>query len=301
MTKSYEALVEGVYALLLTPFLESGEIDYPAYEAYVSWQLSHRPQALFASCGTSELLTLTTEERLSLTRLAIKHAGDTPVVATANANGDPATHKEDLMRMIDTGVQAVVLIPPNGYGNDPERLQHYFAELADLSSVPVILYEFPGVKPHSIPADVYGQLVHSHGVSAIKDTTCTMEGITAKIQAAPDSMIIQANIAFLLESIQAGVRGIMAITSAAAASLNVQFWHKAISKNPADLTEAKRLHRELVIIDSLISREFTASAKHLVALHGIPFSTTTRTGAVLSTAHAHALRVWHEGLIANLR
>src|SRR5690606_18353037 len=107
--------------------------------------------------------------------------------------------------------------------------------LADLSPVPVILYEFPGVSPHMIPSAVYGELVRSYGVSAIKDTTCTMEGITAKIEAAPGSMVIQANTSFLLESIQAGVRGIMAITSAARTGMNVQFWNKAISHNPADL------------------------------------------------------------------
>ena len=65
-----------------------------------------------------------------------------------------------------------------------------------------------------IPADVYGELVKSYGVSAIKDTTSTLQGITDKLNAAPDSIVIQANTAFLLEAIQRGAKGIMAITSA---------------------------------------------------------------------------------------
>src|SRR5690606_33937344 len=61
MAYNQHTLPKGVYSLLLTPYQSSGEIDYSAYERYVDWQLSHSPQALFAACGSSELLHLTAD------------------------------------------------------------------------------------------------------------------------------------------------------------------------------------------------------------------------------------------------
>ena len=44
LTKKFE----GVFSLLLTLFHEDGSIDWEAYERYVEWRLSFRPQGLFA-------------------------------------------------------------------------------------------------------------------------------------------------------------------------------------------------------------------------------------------------------------
>ncbi|WP_214629100.1 dihydrodipicolinate synthase family protein [Paenibacillus agaridevorans] len=288
--------VKGVYSLLLTPFHESGEIDYATYERYVDWQLSQQPQALFASCGSSELLTLNAEERLQLTRIAVKRAGNIPVVATANAGSDPTAHRDELLRMAETGVSALVAVPPNDYGHDPSRLLHYFAELATASPLPLILYEFPGVAPHYIPPEVYGTLVSEHGVSGIKDTTSTLEGITAKLAIAPDSLVFQANTAFLVQAITAGANGIMAITSTAMANLNIRLWNRLQQNGGIMDDEVQLLHRELICLDALISNGFTATAKYLAALQGLPFTLKTRTGASLQPSTAEALRIWHETL-----
>lgn len=301
MSSFEQTLAQGVYSLLLTPFKSNYEIDYAAYDRYVDWQLSHGPQGLFASCGSSELLTLSATERLELTRRAVARAAatGTPVVATANAGANPGEHKDELLRMAETGVAGVVLIPPNGYGNDPELLLAHFAELAAISPVPVLLYEFPGVRPHLVPPSVYGELARRKLVCGLKDTTCTAEGIAAKLDAAPNSLVLQANTPYLLDSIRQGVRGIMAITSTAKANLNIKLWAAAL--DPQDDGEARLLHRELVALDGLFSSGFTSCAKHLVDLQGIPFSTLTRTGAAVSPSTAQALAVWHAGLRADLR
>lgn len=296
MTQTTNSPVRGVYALLMTPFHETGEIDYHVYEQYVEWQLSQQPHALFAACGSSELLTLDAGERIRLAEIAVKLAGNVPVVATANAGSDPALHRQELLRMAETGVSALVAIPPNGYGHDAAKLLNYFAELADISPLPLILYEFPGVSPYYIPPDVYGTLVFKHGVSGIKDTTSTFEGISAKLAAAPRSLILQANTAFLTEAIAAGAGGIMAITSTAAAGLNVSLWNGLLATGGVPDARARLLQRELIHLDALIGNGFTATAKYLAQLQGLPFTLKTRTGAKLSPHVAQGLRIWLETL-----
>lgn len=288
------AKFEGVFSLLLTPFLQDGQIDWNLYEQYVEWQLSKKPQGLFAVCGSSEMKWLTLDERLELARRAVKIAGDVPVVATANMQPNRADHADELQRMADTGVAGVVLVPPDGLGTDQSRLGQYFGELADRALCPAMIYEWPLVVPYLIEADVYTDLVKHHNIFGIKDTTCTIEGISAKIQDAPEGIVYQANTPFMLDAIQLGARGIMAITTAACAELVIDFWHQASSGKEG----AVKLHQHLVTLDSILIHQssYPASAKVLANLHGIPMNLKCRNPVTLRAETVKAVNVWYESV-----
>lgn len=94
----------GVYSLLLTPFKEDKSIDYDVYAQYVEWQVERGTHHLFSVCGSSEMTTLTPEERVKCATIAAKHSGSAEVVATANL--EPTWHMqvEEVKRMEQTGV-----------------------------------------------------------------------------------------------------------------------------------------------------------------------------------------------------
>lgn len=286
--------LEGVFALLLTPFLEDGAIDWDVYDRYVDWQLGQQSAGLFAVCGSSEMGLLTLEERLKLAERAVQRAqaSHTPVIATANVAplNHLSEHEEELLRMAATGVSAIVLIPPSELGKDQELLYQYFSRLTSVSPVPVLLYECPMYRPHLIEASIYGRLVKEEGVIGIKDTTCTLEGIQGKINAG--GIVYQANTPFMLDSIRNGARGIMAITSTAAVSWVQKMWDAGRRDNPDDQRVAEAIHAQLVALDALLGKAYTATAKHLVALQGIPMNTYTRSDRELSPAVAKSLEIW---------
>lgn len=281
---------EGVFSLLLTPFDEDGGIDWHVYDLYVDWQLAQGPNGLFAVCGSSEMKWLTQEERIALAKRAVQLAGKTLVIATANLLPRIDGHTDELKRMAETGVSGVVLVPPNEIGANKERLQAYFAELADISPVPVILYEWPQADHYAVPPGLFGELAAKHGVIGIKDTTCTLQGICAKIEQAPQAVVYQANTPFLLDSIRMGARGVMAVVSAAAAKLVVELWRQA----PHDGEEAEALHRRLVYLDGILRLGYPACAKYLASLQGIPMSTRCRWPNAFAAEHAKAVAIWYE-------
>lgn len=280
----------GVYSLLLTPFQEGGQIDWPVYDRYVEWQLSMNPQGLFAVCGSSEMKWLAQEERLELIRRAVRLAGTTPVVATANVQTDTVEHPDELQRVLETGVSGIVLVPPNGMGAAPGRLKTYFAELAAKSDRPVILYEWPAVEPYSIEAEDYAELTRTTPVIGIKDTTCTMAGITAKIEAALNGIVYQANTPLMLDAIERGAQGIMAIVTASGTKPVLEFWHAAVAGRP----EAADLHKRILVLDSLLRFGYPAAAKYLAGLHGIPMRTMCRSGSSLTEEAKKAMDLWFE-------
>src|SRR5690606_21467896 len=130
--------------------------------------------------------------------------GDTPVLATANLDPDRSKHVDELRAMEETGVAAVVLVPPDGLGTDPAALEAHLGHLAETATLPAFLYEWPQVTPYLLAPDAFGRLVRHHGLRGIKDTTCAVEGITQKIQAAPEAIVYQANTPYLPEAIAAG-------------------------------------------------------------------------------------------------
>ncbi len=287
----------GVYSLLLTPFLENLDIDWPCYERYVAWQLELGPHGIFAVCGSSEMKWLLLEERVRLAASAVRLAGSTPVVATANLERDTARHAEEIRRIADAGVAGVVLVPPPGMGRSQERLGEYFARLIDGAPCPVLLYEWPMVEPHLIDARIYGSLARDHHCDGIKDTTCTMEGITAKIAVRAGSTVFQANAPFLAESLRAGAGGVMAITTTAAADLALEYWEKetrTAGAGEASGESADALHAQLVLLDCALVRgnAYPASAKHLARLRGVAMGTACRNPVQLVPECSKAIEVW---------
>lgn len=264
---------EGVYALLLTPFHEDRSIDLAAYDRYVEWQVSHQPAGLFAVCGTSEMAWLEADERLELARRAVAVAGDVPVVATGNLALDRRRHADEVARMADTGVAGVVLVPPPGLGADQERLGDHLAELVTGAPIPTLLYEWPFNTPHLVDPQVVARLGRL-GLRAIKDTTCTLDGIRAKITAAPDVAVHQANTPYLLEAVEAGARGMMAITSGAYADLGVAAF--AAARDPSRREDAVHLHRQLTVVDALMRLSYPRVAKAFLRARGLDFGAACR-------------------------
>jgi 4-hydroxy-tetrahydrodipicolinate synthase len=288
-----------VFALLLTPFRPTGDIDWETYRRYVDWQLEQRPHGLFASCGSSELKHLTGDERVTLARRAVERAGATPVVAVANADAELSRHEEELARMVDTGVSGVVFIPPNGMGHDQERLGDYFAELAAKSPVPTLLYEIPSSRPKDIAPATYGRLVREANVHGVKDTSGTLAGALAKLEAAPDGVLYQAVAPFLLETLRAGGNGVMAIVSTAAAGHVVALWEAIRDEgrrgDGADGAgrNAERLQSTITYLNAVLELGYVATAKYLVSLSGVPMGLTCRTGSTLSAPAAKSVETWY--------
>lgn len=287
---------DGIYSLMLTPYFEDRTIDYKTYEEYADWQASQGVGHLFAVCGSSEMTSLTLEERLKLAALAAKHKGSTMVVASANIEPSWFAQVEEVKRMSETGVDGLVFTT-KGFGNNDDRLVTYIRELASFTTLPIYLYEFPGFQPSNMSGKAYGRLTEDGLVWGIKDTTCTMEGITDKIKNKHDSTVIQANMPLLFDAFKAGARGVMATPTSCGGAFFARFYDAFVS---GDMALAEQRYNEIILLDNAIDSDFCASAKELVRLQGVKnFNWYTRGSHNLSEARLRSLRSFHDWCVAN--
>ncbi len=281
----------GIYALLLTPFKEDKSIDYDVYAQYVEWQASKGPHHLFSVCGSAEMTCLSIEERIKCAEIAVKHACGTEIVATANLEKTWQNQVEEVKRMEQTGVDGLVFVT-RGVGDDDDQLVNYLSELAEYTTLPILLYEFPGFNPHCMSGEAYGRLVANNKFKGIKDTTCSLELIKDKIAVQGDSAVLQANIPYLFDAYEAGARGVCATPTSCGANLFRKMYDEYfVEKN---VQKARETYNEIILLDNCIDSGFNASAKYLVQLQGVPMSTVTRAGATLSPARMRSIESFHE-------
>ncbi len=281
----------GIYSLLLTPFKEDKSIDYDVYAQYVEWQASKGAHHLFSVCGSAEMTLLTPEERIRCAEIAVKHANGAEVVATANLEPTWQHQVEEVKRMEQTGVDGLVFVT-RGVGDDDEQLVDYLSALAENTTLPILLYEFPGFQPHCMSGKAYGQLVETGKFKGVKDTTCSLERIKEKIAVQGESAVLQANIPFLFDAYQAGARGVCATPTSCGTNLFRKMYDEYfVEKN---VQKARETYNEIILLDNCIDSGFNASAKYLVQLQGIPMSTVTRAGAKIDAPRRRSIESFYE-------
>ncbi len=281
----------GVYALLLTAFNDDKSIDYDGYAAYVEWQAANKPHYLFPVCGSSEMASLTLDERIKVAETAVKHSNGVPCFATANL--EPSWHAqiEEVKRMEQTGVEGLVFVT-KGYGDNDDRVVTYLNELAEYSTLPILLYEFPGCQPHLITGKAYAELVKTDRFIGIKDTTCTMPLIKDKIDVQGDTAVMQANIPYLLEAYEAGARGVVATPTSCGAGLFRKMYDEFFVDK--DYEAAKKTYEHIILLDQCIDSGFMASAKYLCQLQGVPMTYVTRGNHNLAPSRLKSIRTFYD-------
>ena len=84
------AIPNGVYPTMITPFTKDNKIDYAAVEALINWYAEKKVDGIFAICQSSEIFFLSFEERLELLHFVMRHTPkNISVVASGSCRGRP--------------------------------------------------------------------------------------------------------------------------------------------------------------------------------------------------------------------
>lgn len=264
--------LRGNVALLVTPFKYNKEIDFDAYSEYVEWQAMQNPSGLFTVCGSSEMKWLNLKERIALIKCTKKFSSKIPVIATGNLEKENKYHKDEIKEITDLGVNGIVIVPPKNIKLNSTQHFDYLSTLKENSDVPLILYEWPQLKNYLIDPVFYNKLVKNNIVLGIKDTTCNINDIKLKNTNPEISIVYQANMPFLLESLEAGITSVMAIVSTVESKKVSKIIQNFVDKRYL----SKNLHFFLVHLDFLLRSCYPSSAKYLLNKKGLNFNEYTR-------------------------
>jgi 4-hydroxy-tetrahydrodipicolinate synthase len=270
--------------VMITPFNLKAKVDYDVLQQLIDFYMAAGVKGFFANCLSSEMYSISEDERLELTSFIVKYVnGRLPIVATGSFGLTIEDKAEFTKKIYDTGIEAAIMITGHfAHVDDPdELLLKNFDKMFGLTGdIPLGTYECPAPYKRILTAEVFQKLVASNRLVYHKDTSILLENVKAKIEIATNSNMefYDAHTPNAMYSLQMGAKGMSSISGNFYPEILVWMCNNAL--NPAKQEDVAWLQSELTAVDPLIHQAYPMSAKYFLQKRGLPIRTISRTYAL---------------------
>jgi 4-hydroxy-tetrahydrodipicolinate synthase len=275
-----ETLAKGFIPVMLMPFQNDGQIDYPALTRLTEMYLEAGAAGLFANCLSSEMFELSTEERLQSIRHVVQVAGGAvPVVATGTFAGALGEQADFVKKVYEAGTEAVIVITgllAEEKDSDAVFNERIFQLLDQTPGIPLGFYECPEPYKRLLSAEQLGQFVATGRVTYHKDTCLDINQVRAKIAAAVGHPfgLYDAYMGHAVESLRAGAAGLSCIQGNFFPELIV--WLCKNYDNPHMASEVAEVQEFFIKNMGVMHNVYPTVAKYSLKQRGVDISTFTR-------------------------
>lgn len=297
--------------VMITPFDLKAKVDLDTVSRLIDFYLAAGVKGFFANCLSSEMFSISEDERLQLTKHIVDYvAGKVPVVATGSFGLTIEDKAEFTKKIYDTGIDAAIMITGHfaNVEDDDDVLLRNFEKMFSLTNnIPLGMYECPAPYKRIIPAATFRKLLSANRLVYHKDTSITHENIKAKLDILKEMEnnsleFYDAHSPNAMYSLQMGAKGMSSISGNFYPEILV--WMCNNANDPNKQEDVKWLQSEISRVDPLIHQAYPMSAKYFLKKRGLPVRTISRTFAleltpdqkkVLDEIHASFL-IWCERL-----
>ena len=161
--------MKGVYTAIVTPFKESGKIDFDAFGKLLEEQVKAKVSGIVAAGTTGEGATLSHEEKEELFRFTKEHCPTLDLVAGTGTNNTADSVKQTEIAL-KAGFEKVLIVTPYYNKPTPKGLfAHYSAVAA--TGAKIVLYNVPGRTGLNIAPAALKMITEIKNVVAVKEAT----------------------------------------------------------------------------------------------------------------------------------
>jgi 4-hydroxy-tetrahydrodipicolinate synthase len=257
--------LKGLGIAMVTPFLQTGEVDYPNLEQLVNHLINSGVDYLVALGTTGETPTLTDEEKHKVVRTIVQaNQNRVPVIV---GMGGPSTRQilQHFKTFDFSGVTAILSVTP--YYNKPTQsgLFEHYQELAEHAPLPIILYTVGARTGCNLEAETTLKLAEHKNIIGIKEASGMMNQIMFLAKHKPkDFLLISGDDAITLPLMAVGIDGLISVAGNAFPAEMAQMVHLAQEGN---FKEAAVFHNKMLdIIQACFKEGSPAGVKMFLAL-----------------------------------
>jgi len=261
--------LEGAGVALVTPFDETGKVDFGSLANLLEFQIAEGMNYLVSLGTTGETATLQPDERKQILEFTAERVGGrVPLVAGIGGN-----NTADVVRQVSefhlAGYCAVLSVAP--YYNKPTQegiYQHYRA-IARAARLPVVLYNVPGRTGSNIVATTAVRLAREcANIVAIKEASGNFAQFSEIMRDKPaDFLLISGDDPVTLPMMALGATGIISVVGNAYPREVSTLARRCAEGN---YPEARKIHSELLRPTELCFVEGNpAGVKHILQQKGI--------------------------------
>ena len=262
-----KTIFKGVATALITPMNEKG-IDYDSFGRLIDWQIEEGVNGLVICGTTGESSTLGDDEHRDAITYAVKRAaGRVPIIAGTGSND--TAYALDLTRCAcDSGADAVLSVTPYYNKATQKGLIQMYTQIADVSTVPVILYNVPSRTGVNIEPKTYAALADHPNIVAIKEANGNISKIVETMSYVNGKLdLYSGNDDQIVPLMSLGAKGVISVLSNVAPRQTLEICDKFFAGDIAGSAACQyRLH---ALIDALFSEVNPIPVK--AAMHAMGF------------------------------
>ena len=261
--------IKGTGVAIVTPFFNGGEIDYNGLKKLLNHIIDNGIDFIVGLGTTSEAVTLTSDEKKKVMKYLIEEVNNrVPVVMGIGGNNTSAVVNE----IQDTdfkGISAILSVAP--YYNKPNQrgLYEHFKAIAEVSIVPIILYNVPGRTSSNISAETTLKLAHEFdNIIAVKEASGDLNQIMEIMMNKPEGFsVLSGDDALTFPMIILGAEGVISVV---ANTFPKEFSQMVANARNNSIDEASKIHYNLLeIINLLFADGNPAGIKAALEIQGI--------------------------------
>lgn len=210
-----KVLFKGTGVALITPFTESGSVDYEALGNLVNHVLKGGVDFLVALGTTAETPTLSNKEKQEILSAVVNYCnGAVPVVCGMGGN-----NTDELITQLKEfdlrGVDAILSVAP--YYNRPsqEGMYQHFKAVAAATNKPIILYNVPArTGSNLLPATVLRLAADCKNIIAIKEASGNIPQCMELLQNKPDGFtVLSGDDNLVIAQVALGMEGVISVAA----------------------------------------------------------------------------------------
>ena len=217
MSTGYRDKLNGIYPPNMTCFINE-EVAYDKIRANIEKYEQTAIRGYFPLGSNGEFRSLTDEESLRVVDVYRKFKGADKILMAGVARESAKATVEFTRKVADLGVEFATILPPNYFVNSmtDDVLIKYYNYVADLSPIPIILYNAPKfAQDLLISPRVVTEVANHPNIAGMKDTS--KEDISIYTQAVPagaDFYIMAGTIEKFFAGLKVGaIGGVLSIAN----------------------------------------------------------------------------------------
>lgn len=242
---------KGLGIAVVTPFTQSGAVDYHALERLVKYQLESGADFLCILATTGETPCLSCDEKDAITSLVKDvNQGRVPILKYCGGNNTAAVIAE--MQSTDwSGIDGILSICP--YYNKPsqEGLYQHFKAISQASQLPIVMYNVPGRTGVNMSAETTLRLAwECENIVGIKEASGSLEHVDEMIKGKPERFdVISGDDALTFSMIASGAAGVISVIGNA---LPKEFSRMIRLEFQGEYEPARKIHHMFTELYSLL-------------------------------------------------
>ena len=244
-------IFKGLGIALITPFKSDGSVDYEALERLVNYQIKQGADFFCILATTGETPCLTQDEKIRIKNLVVKIVnGRLPILMGCGGN-NTAVVVDEIRQSDWSGIDGILSVCP--FYNKPSQdgLYQHFKAIAQVSPLPVVLYNVPGRTGINLKAQTTIRLANDcKNIVAIKEASGSLEQVDEIIKGKPSHFdVISGDDALTFPMIACGAVGVISVIGNA---LPNEFSRMIRYEFRGEYEPARKIHHRFTELYSLL-------------------------------------------------